>query len=151
MVQSTRLGKVINECRRRTKNEVLAKRAKHLLRYWRNMMLTHSSPVCDPKVESVPKTHVANKRLRKNTSSSTSPSEICWESPLPSPEPSTPKSITEEDVDRYLNSQWEGVNGCVTHGVLKDDDNGFREWQEPISRTTHDNLLIHILPYCVVD
>lgn len=355
-LQATRLGKVINECRRRTNNEVLAKRAKHLVRHWRNMMIAPSSaersnstvvspssmsPGGDPKVESVPKTHVANKRLRKNASpvageppvkaskmngamfaaaaaemsedsvdcdfsrlrepapvteedSSSSgvataaivgvasivtesvpeqdpplpkkrsrkkakkkteaediikeklvalsktvrvktteelvaglksrtedrllpstsnahefnsvkpslsnnvhaagyianatkngrcethgtaidkklnpetrveqeiaailsklppvnPNEIIWDSSPESSVPPSPKPVTEEDVDRYLHHQWDGVNGCVTHEVSKEDENTFREWHEMVARRTTNDALIHILPYSIVD
>lgn len=80
--QTTRLGKYINELRRKTKNELLAKRAKDLVRRWRDMILPSnpgdvnltlvngkSQPTSpDPPVEAVPRTHAANKRLRKEDS-----------------------------------------------------------------------------------
>lgn len=111
MFQTTRLGRDINELRRKTKNEFLAKRAKELVRRWRDLILPHSepapittdvsqqnganrnvksaiarahpispaaslpnsdkssvSPVLSSRVEAVPKTHAANKRLRKGIS-----------------------------------------------------------------------------------
>lgn len=37
--QTTRLGKHVNELRRNTKNESLAKRAKELVKKWRSMVL----------------------------------------------------------------------------------------------------------------
>lgn len=117
-LQTTRLGKYINELRRKTTNETLAKRAKDLVRRWRDMILpqTEAAPpvshqhngstripvlgltnrsggtgaatrgnVISPamsvpssntspalsqpsRVEAVPKTHAANKRLRKESS-----------------------------------------------------------------------------------
>lgn len=45
-LETTRLGKFINELRRKTKNENLAKRAKDLVRRWRDMIV--------PKSESAP-------------------------------------------------------------------------------------------------
>ncbi|XP_065207674.1 mediator of RNA polymerase II transcription subunit 26-like [Planococcus citri] len=89
--------------------------------------------------------------------------EISWSSPEPSP-PSTPKPITDEDVDRYLQQQWDGVNGCMTHspftripaadGTAESSDNQnseFREWHEMVARRTLNDDLIHILPYSIVD
>lgn len=43
-LQTTRLGKFINELRRKTKNENLAKRAKDLVRRWRDMIAPKSEP-----------------------------------------------------------------------------------------------------------
>lgn len=46
-MQITRLGKHINEFRRKTTNEALAKRAKDLVRRWRDMYVVpaiHSTP-----------------------------------------------------------------------------------------------------------
>lgn len=48
--QATRLGKFINELRRKTKNDNLAKRAKDLVRRWRDMILPASEPA--PPVQS---------------------------------------------------------------------------------------------------
>lgn len=76
------MGKYINELRRKTKNDLLAKRAKDLVRRWRDMILPSapgdvnvmsvngkSQPTSpDPPVEAVPRTHAANKRLRKEDS-----------------------------------------------------------------------------------
>lgn len=106
--QTTRLGKYINELRRKTNNDALAKRAKDLVRRWRDMILpqaeaaapqhngsarvppaaasnraplrpgvispamsipssTTSPALSQPsRVDAVPKTHAANKRLRKD-------------------------------------------------------------------------------------
>lgn len=107
------MGRDINELRRKTKNEFLAKRAKDLVRKWRDSIIPHSetapvhketsqqnganhnvrntiarahpispaaslpnsdkstlSPVLSStRVEAVPKTHAANKRLRKHITS----------------------------------------------------------------------------------
>lgn len=56
--QATRLGKVINECRRRTNNETLARRAKLLVRKWREMMQVGSAapPPISATVSSNPPT-----------------------------------------------------------------------------------------------
>uniref|UniRef100_A0A1B6MCS2 Mediator of RNA polymerase II transcription subunit 26 n=1 Tax=Graphocephala atropunctata TaxID=36148 RepID=A0A1B6MCS2_9HEMI len=110
-LETTRLGKYINELRRKTTNDALAKRAKDLVRRWRDMILpqTDAAPpqhngsarlgaasrggggtaplrtgVISPAMsipssttspalsqpsrgDAVPKTHAANKRLRKET------------------------------------------------------------------------------------
>lgn len=42
-IQTTRLGKYINELRRKTNNEVLSKRAKELVKKWRNAVLPESN------------------------------------------------------------------------------------------------------------
>lgn len=82
--------------------------------------------------------------------------EIVWESSEPSA-PSTPKPITEEDVDRYLQQEWDGVNGCVTeappHENYEENVNtsSFRGWHEMVARRTLNDDLIHILPYSIVD
>lgn len=89
--------------------------------------------------------------------------EICWSSPEPSPA-SSPKPITEEDVDRYLQQKWDGVNGCMTHlpfkpepepsatdGIGDNQNSEFKEWHEMVARRTMNDDLIHILPYSIVD
>ena len=81
---------------------------------------------------------------------------IVWDSPEPSAPPS-PKPITDEDVDRYLSQEWEGVNGCVTEAPMcaKNDEDekpsSFRGWHEMVARRTMNDDLIHILPYSIVD
>lgn len=79
--------------------------------------------------------------------------EINWESPEPSP-PSSPQPVTEQDVDRYLDQHWDGVNGCATHSVpvaSTSEQDSFREWHEVVSRRTINDDMIHILPYSIVD
>nr|CAH7725371.1 unnamed protein product [Callosobruchus chinensis] len=43
LLQTTRLGKFINELRKKTKNEALSKRAKELVKKWRNAVLPESN------------------------------------------------------------------------------------------------------------
>jgi hypothetical protein len=54
--QSTRLGKHINEFRRKTDNETLAKRAKDLVRRWRDMIMptASSTPPSEPATAPAP-------------------------------------------------------------------------------------------------
>lgn len=44
-LETTRLGKYINHLRRKTANESLARRAKNLLKKWREMVLPTANPV----------------------------------------------------------------------------------------------------------
>lgn len=46
--QITRLGKYINELRRKTNNDALAKRAKDLVRRWRDMVLPSANTTPQP-------------------------------------------------------------------------------------------------------
>ncbi|XP_072762832.1 uncharacterized protein Med26 isoform X2 [Anoplolepis gracilipes] len=48
VLEITRLGKHINELRRKTSNETLAKRAKDLVRHWRDMVLPSVHPTSQP-------------------------------------------------------------------------------------------------------
>ncbi|XP_043289673.1 mediator of RNA polymerase II transcription subunit 26 isoform X4 [Venturia canescens] len=48
VLEITRLGKYINELRRKTTNDALAKRAKDLVRRWRDMVLPSSHPTPQP-------------------------------------------------------------------------------------------------------
>jgi hypothetical protein len=88
--------------------------------------------------------------------------EIVWDDSPDNSAPATPKPITEEDVDRYLQQEWDGVNGCVTHVATpptrKNEDecgstesSSFRGWHEMVARRTYNDDLIHILPYSIVD
>ena len=87
--------------------------------------------------------------------------EIVWDDSPECSAPVTPKPITEEDIDRYLQQEWDGVNGCVTHGttpITRNEDecgstqnSSFREWHEMVARRTLNDDLIHILPYSIVD
>lgn len=46
----------------------------------------------------------------------------------------------------------EEVTGNYDDGVIHDEnDSGFREWHEPISRKTSHGRVLHILPYVVLD
>nr|XP_018896061.1 PREDICTED: mediator of RNA polymerase II transcription subunit 26 [Bemisia tabaci] len=76
-LEVTRLGKCVNLLRKKTDCESLAKRAKNLVKRWRNLVdlsgasqqngaaVEKSVNPHEPLVESVPRTHAANKRLRK--------------------------------------------------------------------------------------
>lgn len=48
VLESTRLGKYINELRRKTNNDALAKRAKDLVRRWRDMVLPSAASTPQP-------------------------------------------------------------------------------------------------------
>ncbi|XP_054274076.1 uncharacterized protein LOC128994704 [Macrosteles quadrilineatus] len=63
-LETTRLGKYINELRRKTKNDALAKRAKDLVRRWRDMIL--------PQAETTPQ-HNGSARLPASSNSSSRP------------------------------------------------------------------------------
>ncbi|KAK9876250.1 hypothetical protein WA026_012549 [Henosepilachna vigintioctopunctata] len=48
LLETTRLGKYVNELRRRTKNESLSKRAKELVKKWKNMVLPETNGQLKP-------------------------------------------------------------------------------------------------------
>lgn len=54
VVQTTRLGKHVNELRRNTTNESLAKRAKELVKKWRSMVLPESNGQVNDKTKKRP-------------------------------------------------------------------------------------------------
>lgn len=56
-----------------------------------------------------------------------------------------PKDISEEDVDKLHNSEWLSVNGC------QDDNEHWYDWTQTLSRNTHNNETLHLLPYVVID
>ncbi|GLV37049.1 Mediator complex subunit 26 [Carabus blaptoides fortunei] len=66
LLETTRLAKSINELRRRTSNESLAKRAKQLLKKWRDLIL----PNANGQVKPVPVTSAPNNSNNLVTSSS---------------------------------------------------------------------------------
>ncbi|KAL1469267.1 hypothetical protein MTO96_004976 [Rhipicephalus appendiculatus] len=107
-LERTRLGKYINELRKRTSNDSLARRAKELVKSWRRLLpcdqqqtpnvphaarqapcspgspLAHPHPRSPPPLEPVAKNNVANKRLRKSVASSDGPDsakKVAWSPP----------------------------------------------------------------------
>lgn len=55
------------------------------------------------------------------------------------------KEISEEDVERLHGNEWLSVNGC------QDDDKRWYDWTQTLSRNTHNNETLHLLPYVVID
>ena len=58
-------------------------------------------------------------------------------------EPSKP--VTEEDIRRIHEQEWDGVNGCFNN------QREWFDWTQSLSVTTQDDEALHILPYICID
>ncbi|XP_014674420.1 PREDICTED: mediator of RNA polymerase II transcription subunit 26-like [Priapulus caudatus] len=55
------------------------------------------------------------------------------------------KPVTEEEVDRICNEQWEGVNGWYDH------QGAWKDWNLCFSHPSHAGEFVHVLPYVNID
>lgn len=102
-LETTRLGKHINEMRKKTQDVSLARRAKALVRRWRDMILPPSEPTaapaavvrrCSPPAPSCP------------SSASTSPGL-----PLPGRQPPSKSDVANKRKRKPVEAGWSRVNG----------------------------------------
>ncbi|XP_075229700.1 uncharacterized protein LOC142329191 [Lycorma delicatula] len=116
-LETTRLGRYINELRRKTTNESLAKRAKDLVRRWRDMILPQTEAAAPPQHNgsgsTTPRPGRAGSRACtiSPTSSNTSPALSSKADAVPKTHASN-KRLRKEDSPDLLPSKIAKLNGA---------------------------------------
>lgn len=114
--QTTRLGKHVNELRRNTKNESLAKRAKELVKKWRSMVLPDSNgQLQDRKRPAKDTTTIVvtgsnnNKTVENSTQATTN---------VPLKRPRINGQVSEFDFSDNSNSSFKDVIGECAEAIV---------------------------------
>ncbi|XP_077981120.1 uncharacterized protein LOC144436250 [Glandiceps talaboti] len=71
--------------------------------------------------------------------------EVAKEPSSPPLPPPPRKEITEDDVKKLHNENWEGVNGCY------DNQGEWQDWSNSLVVNTNEDNVLHILPYVILD
>lgn len=137
LLETTRLGKYVNELRRKTTNEQLSKRAKELVKKWKSLVLPETNGQIKPApiISSVPSEDVnLNHLKRKRQPAVDSPANV-------TKKPKTNGQISEHDFSDSSNSSFKDATLSKPASVLNSDSNSsFAE------NKTYDPLVEEQLP-----